>query len=256
MIVKSEEDIIIEKEIERKPVFSVKNIFFFVLQLCIFTVIVIVIKINNLISIVDLSEFSPISIASVQKSISLLSITIMQLILPDGKKRILGVTYQNILFKWKILKYLNALDCMIYMLLLMIINISLSIASIIVNDTINYICKIVFMFIMLESFVLAVYMVYLGLITKFKKSRIYYLLYKRMRKCNSQSDDVYNIIVRGIKKYPFNQNDDKNQYLKVEVAILEYMKNHINDFTIYNENKYNVLTIIESEIYERKKSLE
>ncbi len=245
-----------QEEIERKPVFSGKNVFLFVLQLCILTIIIIVIEKYISIPIENLSNFSPIGIASVQTSISLLSITIMQLILPSGKERILGVTYQNILFKWKFLKYFNALDCMMYMLLLMIINISLSIASVIVSERIQNICKIIFMCILLESFILAIYMVYLGLITKFKKSRIYYLLYKRMFKCNARRNDVYNTILKGIKKYPFKQKEDENEYLKDELIILKCMKDHINDFIIYNENTNNAITIIEKEIDERNKSLE
>ncbi len=58
-----------QEEIERKPVFSGKNVFLFVLQLCILTTIIIVIE-------------------------------------------------KNILFKWKFLKYFNALDCMMYILAL------------------------------------------------------------------------------------------------------------------------------------------
>ena len=245
MRVKSQEDINIEKEIEKKPIFSLKNIALFLGQLIIFGIIIRLLIKYSIMPVGNLNDLSPINIASVQTSISLLSITIMQLILPDRKEKIFGVTYQNILFKWKVFKYFNVLDCTMYMLILMVINISLSIASIIItSSTIKIICKAIFLLILFESFLLAIYMVYLGLISKFKISRIYYLLYKRM--CNGNSD-VYNMLLNGMRKNASESQNVNKDYIKVEMAILEYMSIHIDDFNLYNMDKDNAMKIINGE---------
>lgn len=245
----SQEDINIEKTIEKKSVFSLKNIALFIGQLIIFGIIIALLIKYNKIPVGDLKNLSPINISSVQTSISLLSITIMQLILPDRKEKIFGVTYQSILFKWKVFRHLNVLDCTMYMLLLMVINISLSIASIIIpSTTIQNICKAIFLLVLFESFFLAIYMVYLGLISKFKKSRIYYLLYKRMSKGNS---DVYNMLLKGMKKNTFVPQNENKEYTKVEIAILDYMSIHIDDFKLYNIDKDSAIKIINKEKEQR-----
>lgn len=250
MRVKSQEDIKIEKEIEKKPIFSIKNIGMFIGQLIIFGIIIASLIKYNKMPVGNLNNLSPINIAAVQTSISLLSITIMQLILPDRKEKIFGVTYQNILFKWEVFKYFNVLDCTMYMLILMVINISLSIASIIITSiTIKIICKAIFLLILFESFLLAIYMVYLGLISKFKISRIYYLLYKKM--CNDNSD-VYNMLLKGMRKNTSETQNENKDYIKVEMAILEYMSIHIDDFKLYNIDKDNAIKIINGEKEQRK----
>lgn len=253
MRVKSQEDINIEKEIEKKPIFSLKNILLFIGQLIVFCVIITLLVIYDKMPVGNLKNLSPINIAAVQTSISLLSITIMQLILPDRKEKIFGVTYQNILFKWKVFRYLNALDCTMYMLLLMMINISISIASIIIiSTTIQIICKAIFLLVLFESFFLAIYMVYLGLICKFKKSRIYYLLYKRMCQGNS---DVYNMLLKGMRENTFESQDDNKEYIKVEVAMLEYMSIHIDNFKLYNICNDSAIEIIQEEKEQRNSIL-
>ncbi|MDO5540429.1 MAG: hypothetical protein Q4F83_10175 [Eubacteriales bacterium] len=251
MFVKSQEDIDIERRIEKKPVFSVKNIFLFVIQMCIAVGIISGLTILGKIPIEKLSQLSIINMVSTQTSISLLSITIMQLILPDGKERVFGVTYQSILFKWKVLRHFNALDCMLYMLLLMIINILLSIGSVITNNYSQNICKMCFIYGMIETLILAIYMVYLGLITKFKKSRIYYLLFKRIRKRNTRSYEVYNMLLKGMKNYPLDSVNKASEYIEVEVAILEYMIKHIDEFTINNMSRGKASEIIKKERDER-----
>lgn len=210
-----------KKIIEKKQVFNIKNMICFIVQIVAFGIIMaLLIGCGNM-PTGNIHSLSIINILSVQVSISLLSITIVQLILPDRKERIFGVTYQGILFKWKVFRCLNVLDCTIYMFLSMIINILLSFAnSIIINTDIQNICNIVFIFVMFESVLLAVYMVYLGLISKFKKSRIYYLLYKRIK---NGSNDVYNMLLKGMKTHPFNTKNNNMEYINVEIEILKYM---------------------------------
>lgn len=247
--------------VEKKPVFSIKNAFLFLAQFGFWVEMFSIIIMYSKLPIGNLDEFSIISIMSAQISISMISITIMQLILPESKERIFGVRYQNIFYKWKVLKYFNALDCMMYMLFLMIIGIFLSVASsIIVNINIQRICKLAFLCAMIESLLLAVYMIYLGLITKFKKSRIYYLLYKRLRlsknrnKPNTRNYEIYSMLVKGMIKYPFNKADDEdNEYLKDELTILEYMYQHEKEFLWYKRDKEIILDKIEKE---KKKRIE
>lgn len=245
--------------VEKKPVFSIRNAFLFVLQFGILVGTISIIILYDKLPIGNLDGFSIINITSVQVSISLISITILQLILPDSKERIFGITYQNILFKWKVLKYFNALDCMMYMLFLMIISILLAVASeIIANINIQRICKLSFLCTMVESFLLAVYMIYLGLITKFKKSRIYYLLYKRLGKKdkpnrtfkpNTRNYEVYNLLVKGMLNPSFKADDE---YLKDELAILEYMYQH-EEFLWYKGDKKRIMNKIEEEKKNREK---
>lgn len=237
-------------ELEKKDVFSIRNICLFIGQLVCLIAIVSCLILYVKIPVGNLSFFSPISIISAQTSISLLSITIMQLILPDRQERIFGATYQSILFKWKVLKYFNVLDCMMYMLILMMTNILLAVMSVIVtNFNVQLICKLCYLCIIIESFILVVYMIHLGLIARFKKSRIYYWLYKRIKKRNLQGTDVYNIILKGMKK--FNGKNQNSEYLDVEVYILKYMLLHIEEFKIYNMNKEEAYQLIEKELDNR-----
>lgn len=249
---KVEKDIHIN-ELEKKDIFSIKNICLFFGQLVSLIVIVSCFILYVKIPVGNLGSLSPISILSVQTSISLLSITIMQLILPDRKERIFGATYQSILFKWKVLKYFNALDCMMYMLILMMTNISLAVMSVIVtNSNAKLICILSFLCIMIESFILMVYMIHLGLIARFKKSRIYYWLYKRISKRNIQSTEVYNMLLKGMKESnEKNQNNEKSDYLDVEVCILKYMLSHIEEFKLYNMNKEEAFQLIKIELDNR-----
>lgn len=227
----------IKNEIEKKPIFRFMNIILFIGHLIIPVIlgkIIIFLITSGEIPLENLKKFTPINLVSPQVSISFLSITIMQLILPNRKEKILGVTYQNLLFKWKVFKHFNVLDCTMYMFLLMAINISLSIADVvIIDETIKMICKAIFVLILFESFLLAIYMIYLGLISKFKISRIYYLLFKRM--CHGNSD-VYNMLLKGMRKNISESEDKGNEskdYIKAEIAMLEYMSIHIDDFELF-----------------------
>ncbi len=129
------------------------------------------------------TSFSPISLMPVQVTISLLSITILQLLLFNAEETVLGLTFQNIFFKWDVLKYFNLINCLMYMMLLMTANLLLSIVSVgRVGEVAGIFCRIGGITALLETLPLAFYMVRLGLLARYKKSRIYLLILKRIKK--------------------------------------------------------------------------
>lgn len=176
---------------------------------------------------ITLATFEPKGLLSLQASISFLSITILNIILPNNENRILGLTYQDIFFKWKIFKYFNAADCILYSILMLMCNIIIAVVSTIVdNPNVKNVCNFSFIIILFTSVILALYMLHMSLIAKFKKSRIYYLIYKQIEKDNRE---LYNSILKALVWNVTETSEEKfnYDYYVDEIKILKKMNKKI-----------------------------
>ncbi len=172
--------------------------------------------INSLKGQITLAAFEPKGLLSLQSSISFLSITILNIILPVNKEKVLGLTYHDIFFKWKIFKYFNAADCILYSILMLISNIILAVVSTIFdNPYIKNISNLSFIIILFASVILAFYMLHMSLIAKFKKSRIYYLIYEQIEKNNKE---LYNSI---LEKIVWNSSETEQEKVNYDYYIDE-----------------------------------
>ena len=178
-----------------------------------------------------LEGFEPKSFLSLQSTISFWSITIMSYMLQEKENKVLGLSYKNIFFKWSIYKYFNAADCIMYLLLMLITNIVIA-TEIINNKYIIFLAKCWFIIILVLSFILVFYMIHLCIVAKFKKSRIYSQIEKKIRK---RDRELYISILKGIVKYSINNKSEclkeekiNYDYYVDEVKILKLMKKNIN----------------------------
>lgn len=176
---------------------------------------------------VTLVTFEPKGLLSLQATISFLSISIMNIILPEKENRILGLTYQNIFFNSTVLRYFNAADCIMYLILMLISNISLAVISTLCIDSyIKNISNLCFIIILFVSVILAFYMLHLSMISKFKKSRIYYLIYKKLDK---DGKELYHEIVKGLIWHSEETKKINYDYYIDEIKILMLMKDKTNE---------------------------
>lgn len=92
-----------------------------------------------------------------------------------------------------------------YLLFMLITNTVLGIVSVIgVDVKIQNISKCSFLSILILSFILVFYMLYLCMIAKFKKSTIYYWLY-----CKCEKKELYNSILEEIIMHPLEEKMKK-----------------------------------------------
>ncbi len=121
-------------------------------------------------------------LVSIQVTIAMLAITIMVLFLDVVQERILGISYKYIFFKGNMFRGPNITECIFFMLGLMTYSI---ICTFILAGIDNYqfgrysrwgLCLSV-----MATIILMFRMVWLGMIAKYKKSRIYELIKKKLK---------------------------------------------------------------------------
>lgn len=122
-------------------------------------------------------------LVSIQVTIAMLAITIMILFLDVVQERILGISYKYIFFKSNIYGMFNITECIFSMLGLMTYSI---ICTFILAGIDNYqwqrYSRFGLCLSMSGTVVLMFRMVWLGMIAKYKKSRIYELILKKLKK--------------------------------------------------------------------------
>lgn len=191
------------------------------------------------------------NIVSIQITISLLSITIMELMLENIDERIMGISRKYIFFNNDILKYFNAIDCIYYMLWLMII----SIFSTVVLFNIDYafiktMSKCLVLLSLVVTIPLMFRMIKLGLISKHKKSTIYYWFDHRLKE---------NIINKKFNRQPYGKmtyalntwlgdlkgtEDMHNQYIIEEFVVLARLYLCMEAEEKSDENKNIIIEIV------------
>ncbi len=183
-------------------------------------------------------------LVSIQVTIAMLAITIMILFLDVVQERILGISYKYIFFKSNIYGMFNITECIFSMLGLMTYSI---ICTFILAGIDNYqwqrYSRFGLCLSMSGTVVLMLRMVWLGMIAKYKKSRIYELILKKLKKeygadkqkeCDIFAPDTLRnkiliyIICRermifsslGYKE----KNDKMEQFKKMELSIYYYIQ--------------------------------
>lgn len=239
----------------KKEIFRMRYVALFLGQyICLLAIIFCIIECNRTkLETLLSASFSPASFISVQVTISFLSITVMQLLLPDSKREVMGLTFQNIYFKWDIIKCFNFINCFLYMFLLMTSYIIMAILCVCLeSNNVQTICKLGALLSLMESLPLAFYMVYLGLTAKYKNSRIYYLIYKKIKSeifpgqllkflakcqiCNKR--DEYVVCNKIIESKNYTKGDRNtcvhNIYIKEEFFIIAFLFLNVKKIKLRN----------------------
>lgn len=183
------------------------------------------------------------SITSMQITISLVSITIMILFLGSVNERILGISYKRIFFHKDLFGFFNMTNCVFLMLFFILYSVVSSL--ILINFDCSGVClfgKIACEVSLFCSIVLLYKMISLGLILKYKQSRIYNKIYKALE--SKEKIQIYNEIVEKLDVFETKENEYQ-QYIIEEFIILSYICLNINNFeTDINEQERIVQKII------------
>lgn len=166
------------------------------------------------------------NIIDFQVNISLISITIMILFLEIADHRIMGMSYKKVFFKDVFFPYFNITNCIYLMLISMVISLCSYNFLINVENCISLIGKIVCETTLYCSIIVMFYMITLGFILQYKKSRIYYIVYKKLKRKDRK---IYNEIINKLVVFTTEQNSYQ-QYIKDEFFIFSYIFLNIDDF--------------------------
>lgn len=212
------------------------------------------------------------SINSLQTTISLLSITIMELVFNDIDFRIMGMSYKFIFFNNRIFYIFNITYCLFYMIIAFIINICMtllvSVPALSKYDSFIYTFETQ---ILLLSTLLCLRMIYLAIVAKHKKSQVYYQIYKILeKKINTPSDfsrfkhiNLFMRKLRFLNRFKFenaykriidwledidtpseNHESIHNQYIEEEIYLLFFLLKNLEKL----ENNPSIIEEIKNKI--------
>lgn len=232
---------------KKKKIISVSRLLVFLFIFTIFNIIVFFVCVTCPIFQERISVSSDVarSITSFQITISLVSITIMILFLGSTNERIMGISYKKIFFNEDFFRFFNVTNCVFLMLAFIVFSIVSS--NILVNieySKVSLFGKIVCEISLFCSILLMFYMVTLGLILKYKQSRIYYKIYKGLK---NKKVSIYDEIIEKISIFEVKENEYQ-QYIIEEFIILSYICLNIRDFESNIREQEQVLRRIISKI--------
>lgn len=121
---------------------------------------------------------------SLQATISFLSITLMNIVLPEKDKVVMGLSYKAIFFNSCVYKYFNIPNCILYLVSMLAFNIVTAVFSCFEGPYKN-LSKACFVFVLLCSLCVVIYTIHLSLVAKYKNSRIYYTIEHNIKKGES-----------------------------------------------------------------------
>lgn len=223
---KTSEDLLYKVECGKKLI-NKKSIFGFK-YICILNIIFIILCIVscfvgkfiiNLLENVNLNLTMPDDITTIIITLSIVSISVFQIIIEKIDHRIIGMSYKRLFFKDTIWRYRNFPNSTFILLEMMMLSI---IFNIIKNNVyINIIQCIILAITIYFSF----WVFYLSLIAVIKKSKIYYLIKKKITNKFLIGED--NIIAAIINKLPSLEHNEikycHNSYIYEEVGVLIYL---------------------------------
>lgn len=166
------------------------------------------------------------NITMMQITISLISITIMELFLNSADDRIMGISYKRLFCKNFIWKVFNLINCIYFMLLLMTVSMLASIVLFYIEMT-KSISQITLMTALCFTTILMFHMINLGLVCKYKKSQIYNIIYKCFEKKRKGYDELYEKIICYLN---YDVEKKYNEYIREEVMILSYLYLNLEKF--------------------------
>ena len=232
---------------KKKAIISGMHISLVLLCYLIFNVIIFFVS-NKYVFIKDCITISSDvvnTITSYQINISLISITIMIFFLGSVEERIMGISYKKIFFNGTFFYCFNITNCIFLMLIFMTVSIFSS--CVLLNtkfDIICFISKITCGTALIFSIIFLFYMAYLGMILKYKQSRVYCKIFEELEKAN---EDIYKEIVKHLDM--LNDKKEYRQYIREEFIILAYILLNIDNFVDNTCNKRVVMEKIISTIH-------
>lgn len=138
---------------------------------------------------------------SLQATISFLAITLMNIVLPEKDKVVMGLSYKAIFFNSCVYKYFNIPNCVLYLVLMLAFNIVTAVFSCFEGPYKN-LSKVCFVFVLLCSLCVVIYTIHLSLVAKYKNSRIYYMIEHNIK---NGDRELYAEIVVGLLMHPINR---------------------------------------------------
>ncbi len=167
----------------------------------------------------------------IQITISLISITIMQLFLGNSNERVLGFSYKGIFFNDFFFK-LNAMNCIWYELFLAGLSIFGGLIYTVQCSSVILFSKIMVVVSLVLTVFFTLRMVQLSLISKHKVSQIYFRIYHMLA---GKSPVIYNETFKRIMgsidmDIPDKKVSEYRPYISDEFCILTYIYLHIGKF--------------------------
>lgn len=230
----------IKEQIKPKPIFQLRyGVGMLVIWAISCGVIAFVFQHMEFVRRLEYGTLNIMSMLSVQATISFLSITLMNVVLPDKDKVVMGISYKSIFFKTLVYRYFNIPNCIMYLVLMLGINI-VTVVFACFEGPYKNVAKICFVFVLLCSLCVAFYTIHLALVAKYKNSRIYHTIYRKLRWGDSE---LYCLIISHMLldfKGDYNKCKKDIQctccYYVYECDILNLMLNEVSEENVRNVN--------------------
>lgn len=248
------------KLIEKKPIAELRYII--ILNCILFAVFVascvLVPAIINLLKTKQIDLNVPPDTTGIIITLATISISMFQIIIGGVNNRISMISYKGIFFKTTLWKWHNAINLMIILMEMIII-------SVFAHAFENSVHANIIQFIALLITIYSSYWIfYLSVVAVVKKSRIYYLLERRISK-NLQNrnykviKDIIDKLIILDSKHEETIKRKHNSYLYEEIGILVHLYIAINGHEIYKDDteyiQRKIISLIKEKIISDNRSL-